>query len=76
MSQDDHDVLISVREAVARMETRQSYILEPLTDHKSKMDRIEQDAHGLKGKVWLISTIVFGVLAAAWEIIKNRLLGH
>ena len=76
MSQDDHDVLISVREAVARMETRQSYILELLTDHKSKMDRIEQDAHGLKGRVWLISTIVFGVLAAAWEIIKNRLLGH
>ena len=76
MSQDDHDVLISVREAVARMETRQAYILELLTDHKTKMDRIEADAHGIRGRVWLVSTIVFGVLAAAWEIIKGRLLNH
>ena len=76
MSADDHSVLISVREAVARMETRQAYILELLTDHKTKMDRIEQDAHGLKGRVWLVSTIVFGVLAAAWEIVKARLLGQ
>ena len=76
MSADDHSVLIEIREKVARVETRQSYILELLTDHKSKMDRIEQEAHGLKGRVWLISTIVFGVLAAAWEIVRNRLLGH
>ena len=76
MSADDHSVLIEIRERVARMETRQAYILELITDHKSKMDRIEQEAHGLNGRVWLVSTIVFGVLAAAWEIIKNRLLGH
>ena len=76
MSQDDHSVLIEIRERVARMETRQAYILELITDHKSKMDRIEQEAHGLKGRVWLVSTIVFGVLAAAWEIVKNRLLGN
>ena len=76
MSADDHSVLIEIRERVARMETRQAYILELLTDHKGKMDRIEQEAHGLKSRVWLVSTIVFGVLAAAWEIIKNRLLGH
>ena len=76
MSQDDHSVLIDIREKVARMETRQAYILELLTDHKTKMDRIEQDAHGLKGRVWLVSTIVFAVLAAAWEIVRNRLLGH
>lgn len=76
MSQDDHDVLISMREAVARMETRQAYILELLTDHKGKMKAIEDEAHSLRGRVWLVSTIVFGVLAAAWEIIKNRLLGN
>jgi len=76
VSADDHSVLIEIREKVARMETRQSYILELLTDHKAKMERIEQEAHGLKGRVWLVSTIVFGVLAAAWEIVKNRLLGH
>ena len=76
MSADDHSVLIEIRERVARMETRQAYILELITDHKSKMDRIEQEANGLKGRVWLVSTIVFGVLAAAWEIVKNRLLAH
>ena len=76
MSAEDHGVLIEIRERVARIETRQTYILELLTEHKTKMDRIEQEAHGLKGRVWLVSTIVFGVLAAAWEIVKNRLLGH
>ena len=76
MSQDDHSVLIEIREKVARVETRQSYILELLTDHKTKMDRIEQEAHGLKGRVWLVSTIVFATLAAAWEIVKNKLLGN
>ena len=40
------------------------------------MDKIEKDAATLTGRVWLVSTIVFGVLAAAWEIVKNRLLGH
>jgi len=76
MSSDDHSVLIEIREKIARVETRQSYILELLTDHKTKMDRIEKDAATLTGRVWLVSTIVFAVLAAAWEIIKNRLLGH
>ena len=76
MSADDHSVLIDIREKVARIETRQVHILEVLTEHKTKMDRIEQDAHGLKGRVWLVSTIVFAVLAAAWEIVRNRLFGH
>lgn len=76
MSADDHSVLIEIREKVARVETRQSYILELLTDHKTKMDKIEKEAATLTGRVWLVSTIVFGVLAAAWEIVKNRLLGH
>ena len=76
MSADDHSVLIEIREKIARIETRQGYILELLTDHKTKMDRIEQEAHGLKGRVWLVSTIVFATLAAAWEIVKHRLLGQ
>ena len=44
MSAEDHGVLIEIRERVARIETRQSYILELLTEHKTKMDRIEQEA--------------------------------
>jgi len=72
----ESEILNEVRLSVARIETRQVHILEVLTDHKTKMDRIEADAHGLKGRVWLISTVVFGVLAAAWEIVKARLLGN
>lgn len=76
MSAEDHAMLFDIRERIARIEARQVHILEVLTENKAKMDRIEQEAHGLKGRVWLVSTIVFATLAAAWEIIKNRLLGH
>jgi len=76
MSAEDHAMLFDIRERIARIEARQVHVLEVLTENKAKMDRIEQEAHGLRGRVWLVSTIVFGVLAAAWEIIKNRLLGH
>ena len=76
MSAEDHAMLFDIRERIARIESRQVHILEVLTENKAKMDRIEQEAHGLKGRVWLVSTIVFGVLAAAWEIVKHRLLGQ
>ena len=76
MSAEDHAMLFDIRERIARIESRQVHILEVLTENKAKMDRIEQEAHGLKGRVWLVSTIVFATLAAAWEIIKNRLLGQ
>jgi hypothetical protein len=76
MSVEDHAMLFDIRERIARIEARQVHILEVMTDNKAKMDRIEAEAHGLKGRVWLVSTIVFATLAAAWEIIKNRLLGH
>jgi hypothetical protein len=66
------EILADLRVAVGRIETRQIHILEVLTDHKVKMDRIESEAQGMKGRVWLISTVVFGILAAAWEVIKSR----
>jgi len=76
MSAEDHAMLFDIRERIARIESRQVHILEVLTENKAKMDRIEQEAHGLKGRVWLVSTIVFATLAAAWEIVKNKLLGN
>ena len=72
----DSDILTELRIAVARIEQRQIHILELFEDYKGKMKALEDEAGTIKGRVWLISTIVFGVLAAAWEIIKNRLLGH
>ena len=71
----DSEILTDLRIAVARIEQRQIHILELFEDHKGKMKKLEDEAGTLKGRVWLISTIVFGVLAAAWEIVKNRLLG-
>jgi hypothetical protein len=71
----DNEILTDLRLAVARMETRQMHILELLEDHKGKMDRIEQEAGTLKGRIWLVSTIVFGSFAAIWELIKSRLVG-
>ena len=76
MSAEDHAMLFDIRERIARIEARQVHVLEVLTENKAKMDRIEREAHGLRGRVWLVSTSVLGVLAAAWEIIENRLLGH
>lgn len=72
----DSEILTDLRIAVARIEQRQIHILELFEDHKGKMKAIEEEASTLKGRVWLVSTIVFAVLAAAWEIIKNRLLGN
>lgn len=76
MPMSDSEILTELRISMARIESRQVHVLELLTDHKTKMDRIEKDAATLTGRVWLVSTIVFAVLAAAWEIIRNRLLGH
>ena len=72
----DQEILTELRIAVGRIETRQLHILEVLTEHKAKVSALEKVSHSMQGRVWLVSTVVFGVLAAAWEIIKNRLLGH
>lgn len=72
----ESEILNELRISMARVETRQLHILEVLTDHKKKMDKMETDAASLKGRLWLISTVVFAVFAAAWEVVKNRLLSH
>ena len=72
----DQEILTELRIAVGRIETRQLHILEVITEHKAKVDALEKLSHTMQGRIWLVSTVVFGVLAAAWEIIKNRLLGQ
>jgi hypothetical protein len=72
----DSEILTEVRIAVSRIEQQQVHIVELLQEHKTRLLKIEDEAGSLKGKVWLISTIVFGILASAWEVIKNRLLSH
>jgi hypothetical protein len=72
----DSEILTEVRIAVSRIEQQQVHIVELLQEHKTRLLKIEDEAGSLKGKVWLISTIVFGILASAWEVIKSRLTGH
>ena len=72
----DNEILNELRLAVARIEQRQVHILEVITEHKAKVDALEKLSHTMQGRIWLVSTVVFGVLAAAWEIIKHRLLGQ
>jgi hypothetical protein len=72
----DSEILTEVRIAVSRIEQQQVHIVELLQEHKTRLLKIEDEAGSLKGKVWLISTVVFGILASAWEVIKNRLLSH
>ena len=67
----DQEILTELRIAVGRIETRQLHILEVLTEHKAKVSALERLAHSMQGRVWLVSTVVFATLAAAWEIIKT-----
>ncbi|NDB81998.1 MAG: hypothetical protein EB127_04550 [Alphaproteobacteria bacterium] len=74
MSTEDHAMLFEIRERIARIEARQVHILDVLTENKNKVMKMEEEAHALKGKIWLISTIVFAFLAAIWEVAKNKFL--
>jgi hypothetical protein len=73
MSAEDHAMLFEIRERIARIESRQVHILDVLTENKNKVSKMEEESYALRGKIWLISTIVFAFLAAAWELIKSRI---
>lgn len=74
MSAEDHAMLFEIRERIARIEARQVHILDVLTENKNRVTKMEEEAQTLKGKIWLISTIVFAFLAAMWEVAKSKLL--
>ena len=68
-----------VRESVARIETRQSVILDllersqaSLGEYQGRLTNIEREAHTIKTKLWLVALVSGAVVSTAWELIKRR----
>jgi hypothetical protein len=69
-----------VREAVARVETRQTVILDliersqaSLGEYHGRLREMENSAHALRTKIWLISVCAGAVCSMVWELIKRRM---
>ena len=71
--------LALVRESIARIETRQSVILEVLErsqaslgEYHGRLREMENSAHSLRTKIWLISVCSGAVCSMIWELVKRR----
>jgi hypothetical protein len=69
-----------VREAVARVETRQTVILDliersqsSLGEYHGRLREMENSAHSLRTKIWLISVCAGAVCSMVWELVKRRI---
>jgi len=74
--------LALVRESIARIETRQSVILEVLErsqaslgEYHGRLREMEDAAHSLKTKIWLISVCAGAACSVVWELVKRRFTG-
>ena len=68
-----------VRESIARIETRQSVILDllersqaSLGEYHGRLTNMERDAHTIKTRLWLVALVSGAVVSTAWELIKRR----
>jgi hypothetical protein len=68
-----------VREAVARVETRQTVVPDllersqaSLGEYHGRLTNIEREAHTIKTKLWLVALVSGAVVSTAWELIKRR----
>jgi hypothetical protein len=68
-----------VRESIARIETRQSVILEVLErsqaslgEYHGRLREMENSAHSLRTKIWLISVCSGAICSMIWELVKRR----
>jgi hypothetical protein len=69
-----------VREAVARVETRQTVVLDllersqaSLGEYHGRLTTMERDAHTIKTRLWLVALVAGAVCSMAWELIKRRI---
>lgn len=72
--------LSTVREAIARIETRQGVIMDllersqaSLGEYHGRLNNMEREAHTIKTKLWLVALVSGAVVSTAWELIKRRL---
>ena len=68
-----------VRISIARIETRQSVILDllersqaSLGEYHGRLTNMERDAHTIKTKLWLVALVSGAVFSTIWELIKVR----
>ena len=71
--------LALVRESIARIETRQSVILEVLErsqaslgEYHGRLREMENASHSLRTKIWLISVCAGAACSMIWELVKRR----
>lgn len=69
-----------VRISIARIETRQSVILDllersqaSLGEYHGRLTAMERDAHTIKTRLWLVALVSGAVVSTAWELIKRRI---
>lgn len=74
--------LSEVRISVARIETRQSVILDMLErsqaslgEYHGRLREMENSAHSLRTKIWLISVCAGAACSMVWELVKRRFSG-
>ena len=81
------DQVADLRERLARIEERQTNIIQILERHTSelaqwtgkingKVDTLERESHTIKTKLWLVALISGAVFSTIWELIKARFLGR
>jgi len=81
------DQVADLRERLARIEERQTSIIQILERHTSelaqwsnkintKVDTLERESHTIKTKLWLVALISGAVFSTIWELIKARFLGR
>jgi len=77
------DQLADLRERLARIEERQTSIIQILERHTSelaqwtskingKVDTLERESHTIKTKLWLVALVSGAVFSTIWELIKVR----
>lgn len=72
--------LAIVRESVARIETRQTVILDllersqaSLGEYHGRLSLMERESHMIKTKLWLVALVSGAVCSTVWELIKRRI---
>jgi len=81
------DQVADLRERLARIEERQTSIIQILERHTSelaqwsnkintKVDTLERESHTIKTKLWLVALISGAVFSTIWELIKARFFGR
>jgi len=81
------DQVADLRERLARIEERQTNIIQILERHtselaqwtgkiNSKVDTLEKESNTIKTKLWLVALISGAVFSTIWELIKARFLGR